>query len=334
MCRSLKPPPNNMTADKRQPWMKWYARDWRGDGALRMVSFAARGLWADLLSVIHDEGRPYGHLLINGNPPTSEQLARMIGGGHREIDRLVGELEAARVFDRGGQGEIVSRRMVRDKAKADHDRALGKRGGNPNLLQPDNGGVNPRDNGMDKAQIPETRSQKEPPIAPRKRGALSAEQLAEFDEWYSSYPHKVSRGAAERAWPAARALADLAALKAGLAAYVRAKPPDVPWRNPATWLNGKGWLDAPAEVKPNGHDPADADRARFSALLRGYKPGGNWPEVALGPRPESGQNHRIPQDLLAEWREAVKRPPQLPQPPPNATGGQNTGNGGLSGGRP
>lgn len=22
-----------MSADKKKPWMKWYARDWRGDGA-------------------------------------------------------------------------------------------------------------------------------------------------------------------------------------------------------------------------------------------------------------------------------------------------------------
>jgi hypothetical protein len=152
-----------MTEEKRQPWMKWFPRDWRGDGALRMCSFAARGLWADLLSLIHDHGAPYGHLTINGAVPTTAQLARMLGGSPREIENLTGELEQAGVFDRSVLGAIVCRRMVRDKAKADRDRENGKTGGNPKVKgddkPPDNGGVNPQDKGRDKAHIPDARSQ-------------------------------------------------------------------------------------------------------------------------------------------------------------------------------
>jgi len=147
-------------ADKRQPWMKWYPRDWRGDGALRMCSFAARGLWADLISLMHDEGEPYGFLLINGRPPTPAQLARILGGSTREIEALLAELAAAGVYDTGVDGVIVCRRMVRDKAKADADRTNGKRGGNRILIERDNGGVNPQHNPPDKAQKPEARSQK------------------------------------------------------------------------------------------------------------------------------------------------------------------------------
>ena len=124
-------------AEKRQPWMKFYARDWRGDGALRMCSFAARGLWADLLTLMHDEGEPYGHLKINGIMPTSAQLARMLGGTAKDIDRLLAELEAAGVFSRADDGVIYSRRMVRDKAKADTDKTNGKGGGNPKLISED-----------------------------------------------------------------------------------------------------------------------------------------------------------------------------------------------------
>ncbi len=152
-----------MADEKRQPWMKWYPRDWRGDGALRMCSFAARGLWADLLSLIHDHGAPYGHLTINGAAPTTAQLARMLGGSPREIDSLTAELEQAGVFNRSAVGAIVCRRMVRDKAKADRDRENGKGGGNPNVKgkdnAPDNAGVNPQDKGKDKAHIPYATSQ-------------------------------------------------------------------------------------------------------------------------------------------------------------------------------
>lgn len=144
-------------SEKRQPWMKWYPRDWRGDGALRMCSYAARGLWADLLSLMHDEGEPYGYLRINGCQPNSTQLARILGGTPKEIDKLVNELDGAGVLGRLDDQTIYSRRMVRDKAKAEMDRANGKRGGNPAVKPPDNEGVNP----PVKAQIPEARSQKE-----------------------------------------------------------------------------------------------------------------------------------------------------------------------------
>jgi len=74
--------------------------------------------------------------------------------------------------------------------------------------------------------------------------------LAEFDDWYAGYPHKVQRGAAERAFVKARSVASLAELKAGVQRYIASKPADRHWQNPATWLNGKGWLDQPANVVP------------------------------------------------------------------------------------
>jgi hypothetical protein len=140
-----------VTQSKRQPYIKWYARDWRGDGALRMCGFSARGLWADILSLIHDEGEPYGHLRINGAVPTSAQLGRMLGANGKEIERLLCELEAAGVFSRLADGTIYSRRMVRDKEKEEKDRANGKGGGNPQLKP----GVNPQDNAHSRKPVPE-----------------------------------------------------------------------------------------------------------------------------------------------------------------------------------
>lgn len=69
---------------------------------------------------------------------------------------------------------------------------------------------------------------------------------SEFEDWYSRYPHKVQRGAAEKAFVAARKIASLEELIAGLHRYIGHKPEDRQWQNPATWLNGKGWLDEPA----------------------------------------------------------------------------------------
>lgn len=189
----------------RQPWMKWYPADWRADPGLRMCSFAARGIWADMLALMH-EAEPYGYLLVNGRAPTMKQLALLLGGDEREVAVLVEELESAGVFSRSDDGTVISRRMVRDCEKRERDKANGRTGGNPDLIPPVNRGVNPpanpQVNGVDKAQKPETRvpeSEEENNNNPgkRKNGAhppivfahgcvrLSAEDLA---KWEAAFP--------------------------------------------------------------------------------------------------------------------------------------------------
>lgn len=92
-------------------------------------------------------------------------------------------------------------------------------------------------------------------IEPQKENKKREPALAEFEDWYSGYPHKVQRGAAERAFVKARSVVSLDTLKAGVRAYIASKPADRHWQNPATWLNGKGWLDQPANVVPMARPP-------------------------------------------------------------------------------
>ncbi len=131
------------------PWMKFYPTDWRADPSLRMCSLAARGLWMEMLCIMH-EASPYGSMRVNGRPVTDRQLAALAGG---EIDALLVELEEAGVFSREEDGTIYSRRMQRDAEKASRDKANGRKGGNPDIKR----GVNP----PDKAQKPDARYQKE-----------------------------------------------------------------------------------------------------------------------------------------------------------------------------
>lgn len=137
-----------------RPWLKWYPADWRSEPRLRMCSRAARSLWLDLIGLMH-EAEPYGHLLVNGINPTTKQLSAILGDSERELKAMIAELEAAGVFTRTEEGVITSRRMIRDKKKADDDAKNGRGGGNPRVK----GGVNPpvkaKDNRGDKAQRPE-----------------------------------------------------------------------------------------------------------------------------------------------------------------------------------
>lgn len=228
---------------KRHPWMKFFPTDFRSDPKVRMCSRAARSLWLDMLGLMH-ESDTYGHLLIAGRQPNNKQLASILGDTEGGIGKMLQELEDANVFSRTEDGTIFSRRMLRDKAKAERDRANGKGGGNPNLIAPVNEGVNP----PDKAHMPDARSQR-----PEEK-----DNTPGFEVWYSAYPRHVGRGQAAKAYRAALRKADAATLLAGAQRaarqYAGKDPEFVPY--PATWLNGERWLDqapaATARVIPLG----------------------------------------------------------------------------------
>jgi hypothetical protein len=154
--------------------MKFYPADWRSDPKLRMCSAGARGIWIDLMTIMH-EADPYGHLVINGVNPTNKQLAGLLGETPGQVKKWLAELEQAAVFSRTDDGVIYSRRMVRDNQRSEQGREHGKGGGNPQLTGKDNrqrqggirDGVNPPDNppanGRDnasRARVPDARGQR------------------------------------------------------------------------------------------------------------------------------------------------------------------------------
>lgn len=111
----------------------FYPADWRKDPELRVCSIAARGLWIDMMALMH-EGDPYGHLVVNGASLSVEQLARLVGEPVKLVSKLLAELASRNVFSRNDTGVIFSRRMVADEHIREVRAASGKLGGNPNLL--------------------------------------------------------------------------------------------------------------------------------------------------------------------------------------------------------
>ena len=138
------------------PWIKFFPADWLSKPALRLCPMAARGLWIEMLCIMH-EAEPYGHLVVKGRPLADSDLARMVGMSLKECRKSLATLAQHGIYSVTEDGTIYSRRMVRDQAKALKDKENGKTGGNPGLKR----GVNPPDKGEDKAQKPDARIQKE-----------------------------------------------------------------------------------------------------------------------------------------------------------------------------
>lgn len=140
-------------------FIKWVPERWRKDLGVQSSSLAARGLWNELLQVMH-ACEPYGHLVINGQAPTVEEIAALVGSTKREVARLLAELERKGVFSRTPAGVIYSRKYVRDEKEYREAAANGKKGGNPNLkrAEPLEGGITPSptagDNGSLCARAP------------------------------------------------------------------------------------------------------------------------------------------------------------------------------------
>jgi len=166
-----------------KPWFKFCPSDWRGDPKLQSCSLAARGLWIEMLAVMH-EADPRGHLLINAKQVSVEQLSRLIGTPVEQVSELLSELSDAGVFDRRKNGVIVSRRMERDEEKARKNRENGELGGNPSLLKQREKSKSV--NHKVKAQIPDTRDQieeREAKASPKKRRTTLPEEWVLPDDW-------------------------------------------------------------------------------------------------------------------------------------------------------
>jgi hypothetical protein len=255
--------------ETKMRWSKFWWGDWQNDAALKMCSYAARGLWLEMLAIMH-AAEQQGFLLVNGRLPSPRQVAAITGGAEKEVVRLLAELEEAGVFSRDEAGVIFSRRMVRDKAASEEGRANGSRGGNPALTSKDKtppygGGLTPPvDVGVKleaeaEAEEEAEEERKKDPPTPRSRGAVRGQAgIAGFEEFWRHYPRRVAKGEAEKAWPAAVKASggDPGVVVDGLKIRLHITELFDPREDgryiphPATWLRRKGWEDAIPGFEP------------------------------------------------------------------------------------
>lgn len=179
------------------PWLKFYPRDWRGDQALRLVSLSARGLWIEMLCVMH-EASPYGHLLVGGGAVDEAALARVVGADVEEVRALLVELRAAGVLRTTRSGVVFSKRMT-----ADHKRSVAGKKAKEDALAKSPPSRRPA------TQKPEARAEVEGPVGPAtlcdsgkieiEEGVRAAFAAAKGEDWTRSYLDPCGWDAAARA---------------------------------------------------------------------------------------------------------------------------------------
>lgn len=198
---------------KREPWFKFFPSDWQGDAKLRFCSAAARGVWMELLCLMHNS-QPYGHLLVNGRLPNSAQLAVLCGVPLEDFEKAVLELENAGVIARTSAGVMFSRRMVRDRQRSEVNAKKGRKGGlakaraargSATQLASQSASESASESASDSAlaeplaHIPYSRSQKDhSPPTPSLWPPAAAK--AAFDRVYRAYPNGDRRNAAWDVW--------------------------------------------------------------------------------------------------------------------------------------
>lgn len=223
-------------------WVKWHFSKWLGDPALRMCSLAARGLWADLLAIMH-ECEPYGYLRLGERSPSDREIARLVGTSHvKQVHESLAELISNRVCGVTADGVIFCRRMVRDKKTRDEGRRNGATGGNP-ALKPIETETPETQRRVNPESETEREKESEKDNSLRSPRARDEEADAEFDHtFWPAYMRKDDKGHARKAFRAARRKVSLEAIMAGLAVY-QFNPERRLQPLPATWLNGERWSD-------------------------------------------------------------------------------------------
>jgi uncharacterized phage protein (TIGR02220 family) len=119
----------------KMPALQFYPADWRKDLAVQALGYHDRGVWFEMLCLMH-ESSERGVMLINGAPIAEDVIARLLGLDNQTFNHTLGTLLTYGVAKRRqDDNAIFSKRMVDDEKLCQVRREAGKLGGNPALLK-------------------------------------------------------------------------------------------------------------------------------------------------------------------------------------------------------
>lgn len=130
--------------------MKFFTNDWMGDLTLRRCGLEARGLWLELLCLMHQS--PKRGYLVGANLEALEpaELAKLVGVSLKKFNALLGELFSKGVASRDEGGVLFNRRMAKELETSEARSKAGKVGGDRCILLKQNSS---KDDGFDEAKF-------------------------------------------------------------------------------------------------------------------------------------------------------------------------------------
>lgn len=119
----------------KSPAFQFYPADWRKDPGVQALGYFERGVWLEILCLMH-ESSERGVLLLNGLPMPVMALANILGLDKQNLEDALSTIKAYGVAKvRESDGALYSKRMVSDERLTQVRREAGNKGGNPALLK-------------------------------------------------------------------------------------------------------------------------------------------------------------------------------------------------------
>lgn len=117
------------------PALQFYPGDWRKDPGVQSLNYFDRGVWFEILCLMH-ESTERGKLLLNGQPMPDDALATILGLDKQILTTTLTTLLTYGVASRDEEtGALINRRMVKDEDLRQKRTEAGKLGGNPGLVK-------------------------------------------------------------------------------------------------------------------------------------------------------------------------------------------------------
>lgn len=118
----------------RLPAFQFYPADWRKDPGVQSLDYETRGIWWEIICLMH-ESDERGVLMLNGQPMPESALCRLLGLDNQKLTTTLTTLLTYGVARRReSDGAIFSKRMVADEKLRQTRKEAGSKGGNPLLL--------------------------------------------------------------------------------------------------------------------------------------------------------------------------------------------------------
>jgi len=258
-------------AKDKLPALQFYTGDWRKDPGVQALDHELKGIWIDLLCMMHESPERGRLVLPNGCAFPDDGIARNLGLSEATWKQKRSTLLAYGVASEDEAGVLYNRRMVRDERLRQARARAGAIGGKAKKTpQPESKTEANRGSSVSSSS---SNNKKHVRSESKKGGSWDAD----FEEFWSDYPRKVNKQVALKAYRARRregvSAEDLLAGRDRYRAYVEAEGTEEKYiKHGSTFLGpDKHWQEGYRTNGPNRNTGPELPRIKLFDPFYGEK---------------------------------------------------------------